>query len=581
MHAYRALVESYRTERGPRQRVVSYLGSMDGSGRLGVRMAAEDGWTPQGDLFAEQNALEWVQVKVRDVRVDRTREFGGPWLGLQVAHRLGLIDFLNKVIPSGREEIPWSSMALVLILCRLLDPSSELQIAESIYQKTAISDLLGVPDGKVNDDRLYRAMDKLLPHKTALEKHLSGRLGELFDIEYDLLLYDVTSTYFEGQAEDNDEAMLGYSRDHRPDCKQVCIGLVVSRNGLPLGYEIFAGNTTDVTTVEKIVTTIEKRYGAHNRIWVMDRGMVSEGNLAFLRSGERRYILGTPKSQLRQFEKHLIEDGWSKIRDGLDVKLCPSPTGDEVFVLCRSAQRREKEKAMHARFIKKVELSLIKLSENCRKQKRDPLRVSRQIGRLLGQNTRAAGLFSIDVRKKPDGGADVVWKRVEEWQAWAELSEGCYMLRSNVTDWSSEDLWRAYVQLTQAEAAFCICKSDLRIRPVWHQTKDRVHAHILICFLAYVLWKTLDQICEATGMGNSARKVLDELKGIQLVDVVLPTSEGIDITKRCVGKPTDHQAILLQHLKMSLPKSLKMQSFASNVVKKNENFVLKSGALTR
>jgi len=479
-------------------------------------------------------------------------------------------------MPLGREEIRWSSMALILVLCRLMDPSSELRIAETIYTKTALSDLLGIPGEKVNDDRLYRALDQVLPHKAALEKQLSDRLGTLFDVEYDLLLYDVTSTYFEGEAADNEEAARGYSRDHRPDCKQVCIGLVVSRSGLPLGYEIFAGNTTDVTTVKTIVTTIEKRYGVRNRIWVMDRGMVSEDNMAFLQSENRRYILGTPKSQLRQFEKQLVEDNWSEIRDGLEVKLCPSPAGNEVYILCRSAQRREKEKAMHERFAKRIEAALTKLAEACGKQKRDPLRVSRQVGRLLGQNTRAAGLFNVDIRTRPDGGADVQWKPVEKWKEWAQLSEGCYMLRSNVTDWSAEELWKAYVQLTEAEAAFCIQKTDLRIRPVWHQKKDRVHAHILVCFLAYVLWKTLDQMCAAAGLGNSARKVLDELADIQLVDVILPTREGVEIRKRCVGKPTDHQAILLQHLKMNPPASLRLQNVDRYAAARSEHPVQKA-----
>lgn len=579
-HAYWALVESYRSERGPRQRVVSYLGALDEGGRLGVRMAAEEGWVPQENLFETHDAPEWVHVNVRGVRVERTREFGGVWLGLQIAHKLGLIEFLKDALPSGREEVAWSSMCLILVLCRLIDPSSELRIAETIYQRSALSDLLGIPADKVNDDRLYRALDHLLPHKAALEKQLSNRLGEIFGIEYDLLLYDVTSTYFEGESAQNEDAARGYSRDHRPDCKQVCIGLVVSRSGLPLGYEIFAGNTTDVTTVEKIVTTIEERYGARNRIWVMDRGMVSEGNMTFLQSNDRRYILGTPKSQLRQFEQQLVEDGWSEIRDGLEVKLCASPAGEEVFILCRSAQRREKEKAMHERFANKIEASLAKMAQSCSKQKRDPLRVSRQVGRLLGQNTRAAGLFNVEVRTRLDGGADLVWNRVETWQAWAQLSEGCYMLRSNVTDWSAEELWKAYVQLTQAEAAFCIHKSDLRIRPVWHQNKDRVDAHILVCFLAYVLWKTLDQLCEGAGLGNSARKVLDELKGMQLVDVILPTREGINIRKRCIARPTDHQAILLQRLKMNPPASLRISQIDSHVVKKNEQATLISGALT-
>jgi len=282
------------------------------------------------------------------------------------------------------------------VLCRLCDPSSELRIAEHSYEHGALEALLGIPAEKVNDDRLYRTLDALLPHKAAFEKYLKERLGTLFDLKYDLLLHDITSTYFEGEAGGNPQAQYGYSRDHRSDCKQVCIGMVVSRCGMPLGYEVFAGNRADVTTVEEIVKTMEARSGRADRIGAMDRGMVSQ------------------------------------------------------------------------------------------------------------------------------------------------------------------ELWEAYIQLTEAEAAFRVHKSDLSVRPIWHQIEKRLQAHILVCFLAYVLWKTLAQRCKVAGLGDEPRKVLDELKEIQMVDLVLPTQKGTEIRKRCVSRPTKHQTILLQHLGLNLPSSIKM-----------------------
>lgn len=556
--AYWVLVESYRTERGPRQREVAYLGEMDEAGRLGVKRAAEGNrGSREGRLFDETEP-EWVEVDTKRVRVERTRAFGGPWLGMELAQELDLVSFLEEVMPEGREEIPWSMMALVLVLCRLSDPSSELHIAEHLYERLALEDLLGIPAEKVNEDRLYRSLDRLLPHKAALERHLKNRLGTLFDVEYDLLLYDITSTYFEGEANANPQAQRGYSRDKRPDCKQVCIALVVTRNGLPLGYEVFDGNRSDVTTVEEIVETIEKRYGTAGRIWAMDRGMVSEDNLVFLREGGRRYIVGTPKAKLKSFERELLQENWEEIHQGLEVKRCSSPDGEETFILCRSADRREKEKAMHARFEKRIEDGLRRIADSCRKRRHKVNVIERRVGRLLGQNTRAAGLFEIEVGGNARKGASIRWTKKETWRTWAELSEGCYLLRSNVNTWSAEDLWHAYIQLTQAESAFRIQKTDLRIRPIWHQTRDRVQAHILVCFLAYVLWKTLAELCRKANLGDEPRKVLDELSRIQLVDVVLPTRKGIELRKRCIARPTKHQAILLDALALRLPQSLEI-----------------------
>jgi len=555
---YWQLVESYRTERGPRQQVVAYLGDMEECGRLGVREAAggNEEHIHQGKLFDEAKPC-WVEVDTSRVKVERTRFFGGPWLGLKILEKLALEEFLDSVMPAGREEIPWGVMALVLVLSRLCDPSSELYIAEHLYERTALGDLLGVPAQKVNDDRLYRALDTLLPFKPELERHLKMKLGELFELEYDLLLYDVTSTYFEGESRGNDQAARGYSRDHRPDCKQVCIALVVSRCGMPLAYEVFDGNRNDSTTVEEIVETIEARYGCVGRIWVMDRGMASEENIELLRQKKQRYILGTPKSQLRRFEREILSDGWESIREGLEVKLLPCPGGEETFILCRSADRREKEKGMHERFERRIEVGLEKIASGCGKRRQKAVRAAERVGRLLGQNSRAAGLFKVEV-KEVEGRAEVVWSKVDAWREWSALSEGCYMLRSNIMDWTAEGLWRAYIQLTEAEAAFRIAKSDLAIRPIWHQRKERVQAHILVCFLAYVLWKTLGQMCQRAGLGHEPRKVFDEIAQIQMVDVVLPTRIGVSIRRRCVAQPTKHQAILLQKLGLILPTHLEV-----------------------
>ena len=557
-HAYWALVKSERTAKGPRQKVVAYLGDLDEAGRLGVQQAAGGAGWSQPPLFGSSPEARFVEVDLSAVRVDGTRSFGGAWLALQLIGKLGLKPLLDPLMPIGRQDVPWSIMSLILVICRLCDPSSELRIAEHLYERSALSGLLGVGHEKINDDRLYRALDELLPHKEELEKHLKNRLGELFNLSYDLLLYDVTSTHFEGQCAGNDQARRGYSRDSRGDCKQVCIALVVSRCGMPLGYELFAGNKADVTTVKEIVTTMEKRYGQADRIWVMDRGMVPAANVAFLKEGNRRYIMGH-QTLLRKYEKQLIAPDWSVVREGLEVKLCPDPDGGaETFILCRSANRREKEKAMHEKFEKRIEEGLASLAKMAQKRSMTAVQRAQRVGRLLGQNTRAAGAFKTEVTSDAAGKAGLTWEKVESWRSWARLSEGCYLLRSNVCDWKAEELWRAYMQLTEAESAFRIHKSDLSLRPIWHQKKERVQAHVLVCFLAYVLWKTLGQMCKSAGLGDEPRKVLDELAQIQTVDVILPTRCGREIRKRCVGKPSEHQAILLHKLGLNLPRSLQV-----------------------
>lgn len=560
LHDYWALVESIRTERGPRQRIVSYLGDMDEAGRLGVHHAVDKDLTDEPSLFDETSLPQWVEVNIRKVRTERSRRFGDVWLALELIKKLGINDLLNRVIPETHTKIPWTTLANVLIVSRFCEPSSELHIAEHFYRKSALSDLLGIPDEDIYDNRLYRTLDKLIEHKDEVQQHLKERLGELFDIKYDILLYDVTSTYFEGQAELNPQAQRGYSRDSRPDCKQVCIGLVVTKEGIPLGYEVFEGNRHDSKTVDTIVEKMEHLYGKSDRIWIMDRGMISEENLELLTEEGRRYIIGTPKSQLKKFEQHLLSQDWKQVHEGLDVKLCPSPDGgEETFILCRSAARRQKEQAIHDRFVEHLEKGLTRIKKSCASGRvKNPEVVGRRIGRLLERYNRASPLFDINV-KEQDGLLDLTWTIHNTYSDWARISEGHYLLRTNIKDWAPEDLWKAYIQLTEAEAAFRIHKQDLQLRPVWHQREDRVQAHIMVCFLSYVLWKCLSQMCKHAGLGNEPRTVLEEIKNLTLVDVVLQTRTGTEITLRCVSKPEQHLAILLQKLNIFPPERLQMK----------------------
>jgi transposase len=566
VHSYWRLVRSVRRGRKVVQETVAQLGELDAQGRARARALAQQivGAGVQHELFETPPGDERsITVRLDRVRLERARWFGAVWLGWTLWRALRLDQLCSELLPLGREAISWAQLAAVLVIARLTEPSSELHSAESWYRTTALDDLLAIPAERIYDNRLYRALDQLLPHKRAIERHLRQRLGELFALEYDLLLYDVTSTYFEGLAERNILAARGYSRDHRPDCKQVCIALVVTRQGMPLGYEVFAGNRTDVTTVEEIVTTMEQRYGLADRIWVMDRGMTSTDNVAWLQQTGRRYLIGAPPSELRKWAREIAEaNDWLQVREGIEAKLCRGLDGGETFVVCRSAERREKDRAIHARFAERIEHGLERLRIRIEHARRALERgmVERQIGHLLERNSRAAARFVIELiddATRP-AGFSLRWTVRPEWAEWASHSEGCYLLRTNITDWNADALWRTYIQLSEAEAAFRIHKSDLSIRPVWHQRADRVQAHILVCFLAYVLWKTLEQWQSRAGLGNSPRTILDELSRIQSVDVVLPLAEQPhrQLRIRCVIRPDRAQALLLDRLGLKLPERL-------------------------
>jgi len=567
-HTYWRLVRSVRRGRKVVQETVAQLGELDGQGRARARRLALQitGAPEQFELFeASAGSGDPVAVRLDQVRLERGRQFGDVWLGWRLWCALGLDRFCAEHLASGREQVAWSTMAAILVIARLCEPSSELHIAEDWYRRTALSDLLGVAEERVNDDRLYRALDRLLVHKRGLEEHLKQRLGELFALDYELLLYDVTSTYFEGEAAANPMAQRGHSRDHRPDCKQVCIGLVVTRDGMPLGYEVFAGNRTDVTTVEEIVDTMEQRYGRAQRVWVMDRGMSSAETVAWLQGSERRYLIGANKSELKKLAPQLADArDWQQVRDGVEAKLCTGPEGSETFLLVRSADRQQKEQAMHARFVERIETALVRLEGRLARARKpvDRATTERQIGRLLGRNTRAAGRYAIRLIDDParPAGFRLDWSIRAEWDDWARHSEGCYVLRTNIRDWTPDALWRTYIQLSDAEAAFRIHKSDLSIRPIWHQLEHRVLAHILVCFLAYVLWKTLEQWQSRAGLGNSPRTILQELAAIQSTDIVLPTATPPqrELRLRCVVRPDRAQAALIDRLGIRLPERLRM-----------------------
>lgn len=564
VHRYWRLVRSVRVGRRVIQQTVAHLGELDEHGRLEARALARTliGAPEQAKLFDDGSAQLSVPVRLKGIRVERSRQFGDVYLALALWRGTGLAQRCEALLPAGKEQVPWEKMAAVLVSARLCEPSSELHIAEDWYRRTALEDLLQLKDEHVNKDRLYRALDELLVHKAAIEAHLSQRCGELFSMQNEVLLYDVTSTYFEGQAEANPLAQRGYSRDHRPDCKQVCIALVVTLDGFPLGYEVFPGNTHDSRTLQRIVATMEARHGVVGRVWIADRGMASAANLAWLRETGRRYIIGAPKAELKKFATALATpSGWRVIREGVEVKLARCADTGETIILCRSAERRSKEQAMHEKFSRRIEAALARLASRIDHATKhiDATQVNRQIGRILQQNQRAAARF--DVRLIPVDSAAGCRLDVNintPFDAWAALSEGAYLLRSNITDWSDEQLWKAYIQLTQAEAAFRIQKDQLRVRPIWHQRPDRVEAHILVCFLAFVLWKTLELWQQRAGLGNSPRTVLEELVRIQSHDVVLPTTTHGEIRLRCVTQPDDAQAVLLERLGIVLPKRMRM-----------------------
>jgi transposase len=575
-HSYWSLVETVRTPDGPRHRTLCYLGELNSSAQARwlktIEVFNEQGESQQLKLFPLEveppaDDPQVARVLLNKVRLERTRQFGACWLGLELWRRLELDRFFKEAVDEEEADVPWSRVAALLAINRLCAPGSELAIERRWYPATALDDLLALEEGKINDTRLYRCLDKILPHKTKLERHLKQRYGELFEAEFDVLLYDLTSSYVEGAAEKNPMMRRGYSRDHRPDCEQLLIALIVNSDGFPFSYETFDGNRADVSTMETILRMVERKYGKARRIWIFDRGIVSEENLQAIRKRGGQYLVGTPRSQMKQFEEELLKDDWLAVRPEVEVKKVAIPQGEETFILCRTSGRKEKEKAVRNRFSNRMEDALKRLAKTIETGRlKDRHKMERRLGRIQAQHSQVNDLYEVALGDTPEG-IRLHWEIKKDRQVWRGLREGAYMLRTNLQAGTAEELWSRYMQLTEAEASFRALKSELSIRPLFHQLERRVKAHVMVAFLGYALWVTLKHLLKrrsaivpqpsVSGVNNahplSAMKALALLSTLQSADIVLPTTDSREIRLRRITELNAEQKSLLLQLGLNLP----------------------------
>jgi transposase len=578
-HTYWSLVETIRTPDGPRQKTLCYLGELNSSGQARwlttVEVFNEQGEAQQLKLFPSHVAPptddpQVARVLLNKVRLERTRQFGACFLGLEIWKRLELDRFFEQAVDDESADVSWSRVAALLAINRLCAPGSELAIEQRWYPSTALDDLLQIEEGKINDTRLYRCLDRILPHKTKLERHLKNRYGELFGAEFDVLLYDLTSTYVEGAAENNPMVRRGYSRDHRPDCEQLVIALIVNNEGFPFSYETFDGNRTDVSTMETILRMVERKYGKARRIWVFDRGIVSEENLAAIRKRDGQYLTGTPRSQMKQFEAELLKEDWTQVRPEVEIKKVSIPQGEETYILCRTSGRKEKEKAIRNRFSNSMETALKGLEKAIVTGRlKDRNKMERRLGKIQARHPQVNDLYDLALRDTADG-VRLFWEIKEDRKSWRESREGAYLLRTNLTAETAEELWSKYMQLTEAEASFRALKSELSVRPLFHQLEPRVKAHVMVAFLGYALWVTLKHLLKRrpamVSKPSASRaddvqpmtpmKVIALLSTLQSADIVLPTTDGREIRLRRITEPTAEQKLLLRQLGISLPEHL-------------------------
>jgi transposase len=579
---YYTLVESLRTEAGPRQRTVAYLGELNAAEECRwqrtVAFHNRQGEVQQLRLFPDDHVPVPADPAIVGIRLDAVgwtnpRRFGDVWLAWWLWRHLKLDAIVNRHVPQGKHTVLPATVVAIEVINRLCAPCSEFALAEHWYASTGLEDLLGVSDADVTKDRLYRTLDDLLKAQALIENDLKEQFGTLFHITYDLMLYDLTSTYFEGLAEDNDLARRGYSRDHRSDCKQVVLALVVTREGFPLAHYTLAGNTKDVQTVTKVVKAIEKRFGTAQRVWVMDRGMISKKTLAFLGKSPRKYLLATRRAQVAQFQTYLGRK-WQHLQEHKDIEVQPIKRGGLTYLLVRSKPRRQKERAMRRRQRRALACALRRLQEQLvagRLKSRD--KILERIGRLKGKYPKATPFVALNVSKKGRVRLDISWN-IDKFEA-ALARDGVYLLRSNQRGWSAAEFWETYTQLTVVEHAFRILKSHLWLRPVWHHYSGRVQAHIFICVLAYALWKTLDHLAKQARLETKLRKpdpkrpqaspkdrpmtpevILRELSKIHIGDILLETTEGQQLALRRVARPDAEQKRILAALQLELPERL-------------------------
>jgi transposase len=571
-HTYWSLVETIRTPDGPRQKTLCYLGELNSSAQARwlktVEVFNEQGEAQQLKLFPSHVEVpdgdpQVARVLLNKVRLERTRQFGACWLGLELWKRLELDRFFATAVDHEPADVPWSRMAALLAINRLCAPGSELAIEQRWYPSTALDDLLGIEEGKINDTRLYRCLDRILPHKTKLERHLKQRYGELFGAEFDVLLYDLTSTYVEGAAENNPMMRRGYPRDHRPDCEQMVIALIVNSEGFPFSYETFDGNRADVSTMETILRMVERKYGKARRIWVFDRGIVSEENLAAIRKRSGQYLVGTPRSQMKRFEAELLnKENWTQVRPEVEVKQIAIPQGEETYILCRTSSRKEKEKAIRGHFSSRMERALQALEKTIATGRlKDRNKMERRLGKIQARHPQVNDLYDVELRQTAEG-MRLFWQMKEDRMAWRESREGAYLLRTNLAAATAEELWAKYMQLT-----------ELSIRPLFHQKESRVKAHVMVAFLGYALWVTLKHMLKRrptivpkpslSGVDSaqplSPMKVLALLSTVHSADIVLTTTDGRQIRLRRITEPDTEQKSLLYQLGLNLPDRLQFQ----------------------
>jgi len=557
-HVYYSLTESLRVSRKRVvQRTVLHLGELNTTQverwQRTIEAIHEDGQRRQLRLFTDREgqvpvaAQDVAEVILSSLVVRRPRRFGDCWIGCKLWEELGLRAFWDEVLGEQRGEVPWAKVVELLVVNRLCDPRSELFIHEKWYAQTAMDLLLDSTAAVAQKDRLYRALDRMVGHKDALERHLADQWRDLFGASYELLLYDLTSTYFEGEAAGVEKAARGYSRDHRPDCAQLVIAIVVTPEGFPLSYEVFAGNRADVTTLEAMLAQVEAKHGRARRIWVFDRGIVSEANLQRLRERGGQYVVGTPRHRLGDYEKELLEGSWQQLNESVQVQLIAQD--QETYVLARSGERAKKEEAMRWRQIRGLMRDLVRLRRSLRKGTlADSDKVMMRLGRLSERWPRAWHYVSTGWK---EGKLNWHWDR--QALRLAQHRDGAYLLRTNLSDHSPEALWRMYVQLTEVEAVFRALKSELAIRPIWHWVGPRVEAHVMVAFLGYCLWVCLKQQLKASAPGLSPWQLLDQFKRLVQVEVWFKLKAGGAICLPRITQPEPTQAMILHQLNWSLP----------------------------
>ena len=560
-HRYYSVVENRRV-RGKKhvQKTLLYLGEINDTQKASWTKtidAIDERSHRQVALFPQDRDIPegieiGLQVKLSQLQLHRPRQWGACWMACDLWRQLKLDEFWEQRLSQSRKGTQWHLVLQTLVTYRLIDPGSEWRLHRYWFDHSAMADLLGEDFRLAQKDTLYRCHDLLLEHKEDLFTHLKKRWETLFGAKFEILLYDLTSTYFESDPPFDDKRQFGYSRDKRPDCVQVVIALVVTTEGFPLAYEVMSGNTADSTTLRGFLKKIEDQYGKADRVWVMDRGIPTEEVLAEMRDSSTpiSYLVGTPKARLNRYEQQLTEQSWKTVREDVSVKLISE--GDEIYVYAQSGNRIEKERAMRKRRLRKL-LTELKELRNRKRLKRDTLLM--KLGALKRDAGRAYQLIEIRIPKSKEAITPETFAWKVNWKKYREVyrREGRYLLRSNLEASDPSKLWEYYIQLTQVEEAFKNLKGDLAIRPIHHRLEKRIEAHIFIAFLAYSLHVTLGKRCQQKATGLTPRSVLEQLKAMQMIDVTIPTVDGRWLQMARYTHPDKAQQLLLAQLGMELP----------------------------